>query len=202
MSAVPKTERGRASRERIVASADALIAKHGVGGTSLDEILDAAGASKSQLYHYFGDRDDLVRAVITHRCDTVLAEVLRSLERIDTLQALERWLSTQVALQRKVGFSGCALGSLVSELAEHDELARRQLSAAFQAWQRGFEAAVRRIQARGELRADAPPAALAAGLLACMEGGLLLAQTRKSAQPLRAALDAGLTYLRSFAPKA
>lgn len=203
MGDLPKTERGRASRERIVASADNLIARHGVAGTSLDEILNAAGASKSQLYHYFGDRDDLVRAVITHRCETALAEVVRSLERVDTLRALERWLRAQVAAQRQVDFvGGCPIGSLASELADRDEPARRQLCAAFDTWQRGFEAALRRIKARGELRADASPPALAAALLACMQGGLLLTQTRKSAQPLRAALDAGLTYLRSFAPPA
>lgn len=36
-------------------------------GASLDDVIAAAGVSKGQLYHYFADKDDLVRAVIAHQ---------------------------------------------------------------------------------------------------------------------------------------
>ena len=52
MPGEPKTGRGRASRERIVERAAELFAERGVAATSLDEVLAAAGAGKSQLYHY------------------------------------------------------------------------------------------------------------------------------------------------------
>jgi TetR/AcrR family transcriptional regulator, transcriptional repressor for nem operon len=32
--------------------------------------------SKSQLYHYFGDKDDLLRAVVCHSADQVLGKPL------------------------------------------------------------------------------------------------------------------------------
>ena len=51
MPAQPRTGRGRASRERIVERAAELFAEQGVAATSLDEVLAAAGAGKSQLYH-------------------------------------------------------------------------------------------------------------------------------------------------------
>ena len=60
----PLTDRGRRSRERIVDAASEVVAERGAGGASLDQILEAAGASKSQLYHYFADKGELVRAVI------------------------------------------------------------------------------------------------------------------------------------------
>jgi hypothetical protein len=50
----------------------------------------------------------------------------------------------------------------------------------------------------GELRADADPAVLAMAVMASNQGGLLLTQTRKTAHPSRAALDAALIYLCSF----
>jgi TetR/AcrR family transcriptional repressor of nem operon len=62
MTAPSMTEQGRATRERIVAAAAALIGEHGVSGTSLDDIRAATNSSKSQLYHYFGD-DSMVAAV-------------------------------------------------------------------------------------------------------------------------------------------
>ena len=55
MTSEPKTQRGQASRERIVASAADLVGERGVQGTSLDDVLATARASKSQLYHYFRD---------------------------------------------------------------------------------------------------------------------------------------------------
>jgi AcrR family transcriptional regulator len=64
MPGQPRTGRGRASRERIVERAADLFAERGVAGTSLDEVLAAAGAGKSQLYHYFHGRDELVEAAV------------------------------------------------------------------------------------------------------------------------------------------
>ncbi len=53
---------------------------------------------------------------------------------------------------------------------------------------------------RGELRADTSPATLATGLLASIEGGMLLSQTRKQALSLHTAVAAALAYVRTFTP--
>jgi hypothetical protein len=49
----------------------------------------------------------------------------------------------------------------------------------------------------GELRADAEPATLATGLLASIEGGMVLSQARKDIASLRIAADAGLERVRA-----
>jgi TetR/AcrR family transcriptional repressor of nem operon len=56
MNEAPRTARGRVTRERIVASAAALIRQRGVAETSLDDVIERAGVSKSQLYLYFESR--------------------------------------------------------------------------------------------------------------------------------------------------
>ena len=55
------TARGAATRERIVSAAADLVWAKGAGMTSLDDVMEASGASKSQLYHYFADKDALLR---------------------------------------------------------------------------------------------------------------------------------------------
>ncbi len=55
------------------------------------------------------------------------------------------------------------------------------------------------MRERGELRPDADPDGLALALLAAVQGGLLLNQTRRDAAPLEAAMDAMITYIRGFA---
>ena len=69
------TPKGRATRDRIVAVAAQLMFEHGVAGTSLGDVQKAAGVGASQLYHYFGDKQALIRAVIAYRTEAVLGTV-------------------------------------------------------------------------------------------------------------------------------
>lgn len=196
MPAEPRTGRGRASRERIVERAAELFAARGVAATSLDEVLSAAGAGKSQLYHYFHSRDELVEAAVGLRCTQVLAGLTQALGTVASLAELERALAGFVAGFEQMGLPGCPIGSLAAEVAERNEGARLKTAAAFDAWERLLADALARIRDRGELRADAPPAVLATALLASIEGGMVLSQARKDPAPLHVAVEAGLRQLR------
>jgi len=55
-----------------------------------------------------------------------------------------------------------------------------------------------RMRQRGELRQEAEPVVLAAGLLASIEGGMALSQARKDIASLRIAVDAGLGQVRTY----
>ena len=55
---------GRARRARIIADATALFARGGYGDTSLSDIAQAAGVSKSTLLHHFASKDELLGAVL------------------------------------------------------------------------------------------------------------------------------------------
>ena len=198
MSGEPRTGRGRASRERIIERAAELIAERGVAGTSLDDVLAAAGAGKSQLYHYFSGRDELVEAAVACRCEHVLGELTQALGSIGTWAELERTLAGFVAGFEQQGLPGCPIGSLASEVAERNEGARLRAAAAFDAWEGLLADALGRMRERGELRADASPATLATALLASIEGGLLLSQTRKHPASLRIAVAAGLANAKTY----
>jgi AcrR family transcriptional regulator len=198
MPGEPRTGRGRASRERIVERAAELVAERGVAGTSLDEVLAAAGASKSQLYHYFAGRDELVAAAVARRCAQVLAGLTHALGDIATMADLEMMLAGFVAGFEEQGLPGCPIGSLASEVAERNEGARLQAAAGFDAWEGLFSDALERMRESGELRSDAPSRTLATALLASIEGGLVLSQTRKHPASLRIAVEVALAHLRTY----
>src|SRR5262249_28830945 len=198
MPGEPSTGRGRASRERIVERAAELVAERGVGGTSLDEALAAARASKNQLYHHLSGRGELVEAAGARRRAHVVGELTQALGNVTPRAELEVTLAGFVAGFEQQGLPGCPIGSLASEVAERNEGARLQAAAAFDTWERLFADALERMRERGELRADAPPGALATALLASLEGGLLLSQTRKQAAPLRIAVDAALAHVQTY----
>lgn len=196
----PQTSRGRSSRERILSHAAQIIRDQGVQGTSLDDIRLAASASKSQLYHYFANKEDLVQAVIERQTTNVLDAQQPLLDHLDSWENLERWAALLITLQEErqcVG--GCPIGSLASELADHDELSRIALANSFDQWEHYLIEGFARMKERGDLRSDADPDELAVAVMSSLQGGLLLTQTRKATYPLQIALHMALTYVRSFA---
>jgi TetR/AcrR family transcriptional repressor of nem operon len=197
MPGQPKTGRGRASRERIVERAAELFAERGIAATSVDEVLTAAGAGKGQFYHYFRGRDELAAAVVGHRCTQVVAGLTGALGEVSSLAGLEQALAGFIAGFEQMGMPGCPIGTLATEVAGRNEDARLQAAAGFDAWERLLTEALERMRQRGELRADAEPATLATGLLAGIEGGMVLSQTRKDMASLRVAVEAGLAHVRT-----
>jgi AcrR family transcriptional regulator len=54
---------GRPVKERLLRVATRLFARHGFEGTSVQDIVDAAGVTKGAMYHYYGSKDDLLYEV-------------------------------------------------------------------------------------------------------------------------------------------
>ncbi|HEY2520036.1 MAG TPA: TetR/AcrR family transcriptional regulator [Streptosporangiaceae bacterium] len=195
------TPKGRATRERIVAAAAELIFRHGVAGTSIDDVRRAAGVSGSQMTHYFADKHSLIRAVIAWQADTVIGlHQQPTLNGLASFESLELWAELNIARQREASCAGgCRFGSLAGELAETDPETRADLAAGFARWEELFRNGLRAMRDRGDLRPDADPDELAAGLLAALQGGMLLTQTTRDIRYVEAALKTALDHVRSYA---
>jgi TetR/AcrR family transcriptional regulator, transcriptional repressor for nem operon len=195
------TPKGIATRNRIVAVAAELILEHGMESTRLEEIQGAAHVSASQLYHYFTDKNALILAVIEHQTELVLGGQRAMLERLDSFAALEEWREEiVVSIESMHCVGGCPLGSLAGSLAESDPIARAALADSFARWQELLESGLELMRERGELRSDIDANALALGILASVQGGLLLSQTRRDSTAVRIALDLSIAYLRTLRP--
>jgi TetR/AcrR family transcriptional repressor of nem operon len=193
------TPKGQATRDRIVTAAARLMFDHGVAGTSTGDVEEAAGVSTSQLYHYFGDKKALVRAVIALQTEIVLNAQQPYLGRLDSMTALRAWRDHVVELQVARGCEGgCPIGALGSELAESDADARGEVAVGFGRWERAIRDGLHAMRDRGDLREDADPAQLALATLAALQGGLLLTQIRREPTPMAVALDAMLAHIESF----
>ena len=189
------TARGAATRARIVEAAADLIYAHGVERTSLDDVMAASGVSKSQLYHYFADKDALVLEVIARQTERVLDAQRPHLEALDSLPALKAWRNVILRLNKAAQGKGCPLGSLASELANDSEPARKRLAESFSMWRDRIENGLAKMRERGELSASADPHDLALALLSAVEGGLLLAKTTHSSRPLELSLDMAIDHV-------
>jgi len=201
MGVLPTTDRGRRTRQRIIAAATEVVAEKGALGASLDEVGTRAPASRSQLYHYFDDKSDLLLAVAEATNDTVLDGQQDLFHDLDTWDGLVRWTDALVAFQQdRGGRGGCPIANLLGQLGERDEGIRAVLASGFDRWETAICAGLVAMIETGELRPDADAAWLASSTLASVQGGLVLSQARRDPQALRRALDGALALIGSYRP--
>jgi TetR/AcrR family transcriptional regulator, transcriptional repressor for nem operon len=145
----------------------------------VDHVLERSGAGKSQFYHYFEGKQDLVIAVLDHR--------------------VEEDLDAIIEVQERLEFVACPIGTLAAERAEGDEALRPRLLQALRTKGEYLRRGLERMKAEGRLREDADPGRLVDFVTAVLQGALLLASVQKEREPLEAALDEAYRHLRSFA---
>ncbi len=195
----PSTRRGTETKQHIIVCAAELMHERGVSATSVDDVLAASGAGKSQFYHYFDSKEQLVREVLRHNLGFALAAQQPLLENLSTWKGIKAWLDALADSHEGARlFGGCRIGSLAAEMAERDEELRVAIAAAFASWESYLAAGLETMRARGVLSPTTDPDALAEITMAAIQGGYLLSTTKKDIRPMRNALGAAYAHLRSF----
>jgi AcrR family transcriptional regulator len=191
------TRKGAATRQRIVEGAAAEIRERGVLRTTLDDVMARTRTSKSQLFHYFPDgKDGLLLAVARHEADRVLADQQPHLGDLSTWAAWQDWRDALVERYRAQG-EHCPLATVNSELGRNSPAAQAVSRELMHRWQGEIADGIRRMQAAGEVDPALDAVRSSAALLAGIQGGVLLLLTTGSTAPLEAALDVGISQLRS-----
>jgi AcrR family transcriptional regulator len=196
------TAKGLQTRARIVDATTELMFSRGVAGTSLIDVRGKAAVSGSQISHYFHDKRDLTRDVIASRRRDVIAFHSRpQLGSLDSLKALQAWADacgTDADAVYRQG--GCVYGSLAGELLEADDEVLDELAAGYDEWLELLRTGLAAMRGRGGLRPDADPRHLAVALVAAHQGGAMVTYATGSTEPMRAAVNSAVDYVRSFAP--
>jgi len=160
---------------------------NGYESTSLDDLCQATGLSRSSLYAAFGDKHALLlraldryEEISAERIQTALQRQLPIRERIAAL--LSEFIDM---IATGPGRRGCFIGNCTAELARHDREALARVRRSLERMERQFCEALETARARGELAPSAEPAALARFLASGIHGLRLVGK----ANPDRSALD-------------
>jgi TetR/AcrR family transcriptional repressor of nem operon len=183
------------TKDRLVFSALQLFSEKGYGSTSIADILKAAEANSGSLYYFFPTKQDLLLEVLRRYRDGIHPMLLAPawegvddpIERVFALLARYRQ-----ALEMTDCVYGCPIGSLALELHEPDPPVRELLSVNFDGWVQAIEDCY--VAAGDRLPADLDRNALAVFTLTTMEGGVMLARTRRDLAPF----DAAVASLRDY----
>lgn len=181
MPAIPK------HRLPIVNAAVMLFRRQGYTGTGLNDIVDASGAPKGSLYHYFPEGKASIAVAAVEEAGRRVAETMAKLAREtrstgELLRAHARLLS---GWMQKSGFrDGCPITTVLLELAPKD----RNVSEA------GRKAYAARIGAlKDKLIADGfsigRSGRLAILCVSTLQGALIQARVERSGVPIETAAD-------------
>ena len=91
--AATKTRDAEATKARILAAAKTEFAQPGLGGARVDGIADRAQVNKRMIYHYFGSKENLLRAVLKEAYLGIrAAERALDLDRLPPPEALVKFV--------------------------------------------------------------------------------------------------------------
>ena len=162
----------RETHARIVGAAAAAFRARGLDGTGVAEVMDRAGLTPGGFYAHFSSKEHLLAEALEHAGREALASLSGALDALPPeerlVAVLEKYLSAD---HMNHPDRGCPIAALGPELVRGTPEARRRLARAIRerlAWLRGL------LPPTGSGRAD--EADHAAGALACMVGGVILAR--------------------------
>lgn len=191
------TAKGEATKRRILDAAADLFHARGINATSMGEVLRAANAGKGQFYQHFKSRAELIQQVLKrHRA--VIEQEFRPAD-IRSWADLRRFMDGHIQAQARFRFQrGCPLGTAAYALQAHQSEPRRLLHEAFSAVRRSVAGFLEQEQHAHRLASRADPKKLADFVVACLQGGLLLALLEADGCPGQAAVDEAFAHLESF----
>ena len=115
------------TRTKIIEKADTLFYQGGFDATSFADIAADVGISRGNFYHHFKTKDEILDAVIDHR----LARTAAMLDgwKAQTDHPRDRiacFVHIVIANRADIMAFGCPVGTLCSELAKLDHVAKRR----------------------------------------------------------------------------
>ncbi|WP_439383880.1 TetR/AcrR family transcriptional regulator [Amycolatopsis lexingtonensis] len=186
------------TRQRMLDTAADLFQTQGYHATGLTQLTTAGGAPKGSLYFHFpGGKEQLAAEAVRlsgERTGTLLEAILRDAP--DAPTAIDRAIDALAAFLAESDFQrGCPLATVALDVAAASEPIREACVDGYSSWHAIFTDYLAG-QGLPAGRADE----LATVVLATIEGGLLLARTRRDLAPLRAvATHLHTTLDREFA---
>jgi TetR/AcrR family transcriptional regulator, transcriptional repressor for nem operon len=187
------------TRFQIVRAAGDLFHKRGVGSTTTDEIIEAAGIAKAEFHQHFKSKKDLVGAVLRFYFEELAAGVSPVKYELDSWDDLERCLATNLESQKKFKMMrACPIGTLGSDLKEGDELTRQSLSFILDLMLVRLESFFSREKMAGRLSSTVDVEQLANFCVAVIQGAMLTGKASRNSRCVETVFEDLLSHLKRY----
>lgn len=171
-------EEALATRNSILDAAEQLFVKQGVSATTLQHIATAAGVTRGAIYWHFADKGEMFNAMM-ERVKMPLEAARQQMEEANELEPLQLLAAHMMACFRVTVEDPSArrvfeIATLKMEFTDELNAVRVRRKQNQDNWMARTEAAVREGIARGSVKREVDPVAVALGLWAILDGLLRL----------------------------
>lgn len=186
----------------ILAAAMDLFHRNGVHATGVDEILKSSNTGKSQFYHYFQNKDDLVHAVLQCMMQKLKDGGPGGVLPIQSWKDLEAWFQCMLAFQKSVDCKcSCPIGTIGSEIRNDQTILREDVCEIFTFLQSSIADFFRQQKKAGKLVRACDPESLANFCICVTQGGLLVSKIQRDPMPFEHSVKHALKHVCSFKKK-
>lgn len=180
--------KGERTRERILDLAYEAVIRKGFAATSIEELVEAAGITKSGFFYHFKDKNDLARQLVERYLVTNqaflddLAERARELSD-DPLHSFLIFLKLYAEAMRDhlTNMPGCFVAAVTSQDQSFDRAIIQMNAEGILAWRTRFLAWMEAIAAAYPPKREVDLTAMADALLTLSSGGVTFAKALRDA---------------------
>lgn len=168
------------AKTKILKKAEDMLLKGGYAGTSVNDLVRAAGVSKGAFFHHFPSKDALTTHILeTYARQDIFEPLQRHLSETNSAKrALLSWLQEIYKSYEAMKFKGGSLlGNFALELSDSDEAAREQLKRLFLEWENQITTALKTAGESGKLALE--PRQVARLIIAQVQGVIMTAKVHK-----------------------
>lgn len=181
---------GDLTRERILEHVVQLINVRGYHGSSVSDILKAAGAKKGNYYCNFLTKEDFIVTILFEARKKYFDYLSGNITGSSELEKITSLIEAVFAYHRQRQFiGGCVFGNIALETADQSPALRTIVHEAFTQWIALLAKLLEKAKESGELDPAFDPSALARHIIALLEGGIMLSRVSRNGADLRACID-------------
>ena len=177
-------KKGQVTKSRIMDIAEAAILAKGFGATSIEEIIEEAGITKSGFFYHFSDKNALAKALLERYIgieDTLFDGLFDRAQELhdDPLHGflIGLKLLSEMMADLPNGHPGCLIATYCYNERLFDKEVRELSERAMLSWRRRFRAAFEKISETYDMRDDVDLDHLADMVSASCEGGIVMSKT-------------------------
>ena len=196
--------RGSDTRERLLALAEAAVLDKGFAATSIEELIAAAGITKSGFFYHFKDKNELAKALmlryIAHN-DAVLADIFRRGDELNEDPLHGFLVSLNLFAEMMADLPGTHPGCLVASFCYQDRLFNRDVreltESGLRGWRTLFRDRLGRVADRYPPRVPVSLDDLADMANTLVDGGIILSRVLKDKDVLPRQILAYREFVRA-----
>lgn len=192
---MPKTK--QFDETEVLIKAREVFSVKGYNGTSMDDLVQATGLSRSSIYDTFGDKHGLFLKSLNQYCFSQLGEIANTCAKTDSPKKKIRAIfdSTLKSILSDKDQKGCLMINMSMELNAVDKEVAALSLKNMEDMEHAFSALVKEGQAKGEIAKKFTPKALGRHLYSSLMGLRVSGNNRPDADSLKEVMKLALSVL-------